>query len=573
MLETATQVILEQRESYQGSDRPICHHRSETITRRLAHLLWLPRFDVTRPYQLLRVRPLGLGVVAGGHATLGYSALEHFLGDLEALRVAAPLGDALMQQYLEVWPVPAEGAFLYLDNRRKVHYSSHSIAAGKISASGRVLGATTQLFLHDAAGHGLHMYSGPGDDHMTRTMVPFVQRFVPLIGREKIRGLVGDQEMRSVALFLALEAMEHLGFVTLGRAPTAKQEAAFEVEGIFVPYLRDAKSGELTHWVAHGHTLLQDRKKDLSFQCEVTLVVDCRGGMPGRLIPVLHTLREEDVPVELPHTVYVGRWENQERVFRDMRVCQNLDANYGQKRAAVPHRPLERKREDLCHKLSTWKKRVETAQGKVLERAEQIEILEEQAQQKQDENQDGITALRQELRQATTPKKRERLVIQRERLSAKGQIQQIRLREKKRRLVAQQRIWQQELIKRQDKQRQVAQAIQQLEERPFYDLDLEKDNLMTYLQIAGENAHRFVQERYFAGTFLEKADETTIVRLVYNRPGWVRQRGPYLLVCLQGYRDPELQAAAAQACRRVNQAQVALPSGQRLRMEMAGERF
>jgi hypothetical protein len=569
VLETATLVILERRESYQGPDRAICHHRPQTITRRLAHLMWLPRFDLIRPYQLCQVRPLGLGLVAAGCPTLGYSALEHFLGDMEALHVAAPLGDALMQRYLEVWPVPVEGAFFYLDNRRKVHYSSHSIAAGKISASGRVLGATTQLFLHDAAGHGLHMHGGPGDAHMTRTLLPFVHRIVPLIGREKVRGIVGDQEMRSVALFLALEAMDTLGFVTLGRTPTPKQEAAFEVEGILVPYLRDAESGKLTHWIAHGHTLLRDRKKGLSFQCEVSLVVDCRAGMPGRLIPVLHNLRQEDVPVELPHTVYVGRWESQERVFRDMRACQNLDANYGQKKEAVSNRPLERKREELHRKLCTCKKRVTTAQRKVQECAEQVKILEEQAQQKQDENQKQITALRQELRQAPTSRRRERLVVQRERLTAKGQIQQIRFQEKRRRLVAQQRTWQQELPKRQSKQSKVVQDLQGLEDRPFYDLDLEKDNLMTYLQIAGENAHRFVQERYFAGTFLEKVDETTMARLVYNRPGWVRRQGQYLFVRLQGYEDPGLQAAAAQACRRVNQAQVALPSGHRLRMEVA----
>jgi hypothetical protein len=569
VLETATQVILEQRATYQGPDRPICHHRPETITRRLTHLMWLPRFDLTRPYQLRRVRPLGLGLVAGGCPTLGYSALEHFLGDLEALRVADSLGNALMRQYLEVWPIPAEGTLFYLDNRRKVHYSSYAIAAGKISASERVLGATTQLFLHDAAGHCLHMHSGPGDDHMTRTLLPFAQCFVALIGREGVRGIVADQEMRSVALFLALEAMDNLGFVTIAPTPTPEQEAAFEVEGIFVPYLRDAENGALTHWVAHAHTLLQDRQKGLSYQCEVTLVVDCRDGLPGRLIPVLHNLREENLAVEIPHAAYVGRWESQERVFRDMRACQNLDANYGFKKVLVPNRRVERKRDKLQRKLHTWEKRMATAQRKVQEYAEQIATLEQRAQQQQDENEEQIIALRQMGQEATTPKQRERLLIQKERLSAKGQIQQIRFRERRRRLVTERRTWQKKLDERQTKRSEVAQALQELEDRPFHDLDLEKDNLMTYLRMAGENAHRFVQEQYFAGTFLEKVDESTMVRLVYNRPGWVRQRGQDLLVRLQGYRNPELQAAAAQACRQVNQAQVALPSGHRLRMEVA----
>jgi hypothetical protein len=572
VLSTATQVILEGRAAYQGSERAICHHRPETITRRLAHLLLLPRFDLVRPYHLRWVRPLGLGLVAGGRATLGYSSLEHFLGDLEALRVAAPLGDALARRYLEVWPIPAGGAFFYLDNRRKVRYSGYPIAAGKISASERILGATTQLFLHDAAGHGLHMHSGPGDDHMTRTLLPLVQHFLALVGQERVRGIVADQEMRSVPLFLALDAMDHLGFVTIGRTPTPEQEAAFEVEGLFLPYLRDPETGELTHWVAHAHTLLQDRKRGLSFQAEVTLVVDCRAGMPGRLIPILHSLRVQDGPVELPHGVYVGRWEGQERVFRDMRACQNLDANYGQKKAAAPNRPQERKREDLRRKLQTRKKQVATAQRKVQEYTERIEALEREAQQKQAENQAKVAALRQASREATTPKQRERLRVQAERLAGEGRVQQVRLQERQRRLVAHQRTWRQKLVERQGKREKVAQALQKLEEdRPFYDFDLEKDDLMTYLRMAGENAHRFVQERYFAGTLLEKVDEATMVRVVYNQPGWVRRQGQYLHVLLQGYADPEVQAAVAQACQRVNQAQVKLPSGHRLRMEVAAE--
>jgi hypothetical protein len=564
-------VILEQRAAYQGPERAICHHRPETITRRLAHLLLLPRFDLVRPCHLRWVRPLGLGLVAGGRDTLSYSTLEHFLGDLEALRVAAPLGDALARRYLEVWPISAEGAFFYLDNRRKVRYSGYPIAAGKISASDRILGATTQLFLHDAAGHGLHLHSGPGDDHMTRTLLPFAQHFVTLVGQERVRGIVADQEMRSVALFLALEAIE-LGFVTIGRTPTLEQEAAFEVEGLFVPYLRDPESGELTHWVAHAHTLLRDRPRGLSFQAEVTLVVDCRAGMPGRLIPVLHSLRAQDVPVELPHGVYVGRWEGQERVFRDMRACQNLDANYGQKKIAVPNRPQERKQEDLRCKLRTREKQVATAQRKVREYTERIEVLEQETQQKQTENQAEVATLRQEGREAATPKQRERLLVRAERLAAKGEVQQVRFQERRRRLVAHRRTWQQKLEERQGKREKMAQALQELEEdRPFYDFDLEKDNLMTYLRMAGENAHRFVQEQYFAGTLLETGDEATMVRVVYNQPGWVRRQGQYLHVLLQGYSDPEVQAAVAQACQQVNQAQVELPSGYRLRMEVAAK--
>ena len=43
------------------------------------------------------------------------------------------------------------------------------------------------------------------------------------------------------------------------------------------------------------------------------------------------------------------------------------------------------------------------------------------------------------------------------------------------------------------------------------------------------------------------------------------------LALLQGYADPDLQAAVALACRRVNEAQIELVSGHRLRMELAPE--
>jgi len=570
VLSTATQVVLSQRTTYQGAERAIQHHQPETITRRLAHLSLLPRFDVVRPYQLRQVRPLGLGLVAGGRPTLGYSSLEHFLGDLEALRVAAPVGDALAQRYLELWPVAAESAFFYLDNRRKVRYSGYPTAAGKVSASDRILGGTTQLFVHDGAGHGLHVHSGPADDHMTRTLRPFVQHFVALVGQERVRGIVADQEMRSVALFLALET-ESVGFVTVSRTPTPKQEAAFEVAGVFVPYLRDPQSGELTHWVAHAHTLLQDRKNGLSFQAEVSLVVDTRAGLPGRLIPILHSLRAADVPVDLPHRVYVGRWEGQERVFRDMRACQNLDAHYGQKRVAVPNRRQEREREVLCQQRGRLEKQVATAQGRVQTYTEQLEVLGQEVQRKQADSEAQVAAVRQEGREAPSPKQREQLLVQAERLAAQGQVQQVRLREKRRRLVAQQRTWQQTLAEREGRLAAVAQTLREVEDRPFYDFDLEKDDLMTYLRVAGENAHRFVQERYFTGTWLEKVDEATMVRVVYNQPGWVWREGQDVHVLLQGYRDPDVQSAVAQACQRVNQAQIELVSGRRLRMEVSAK--
>lgn len=267
----------------------------------------------------------------------------------------------------------------------------------------------------------------------------------------------------------------------------------------------------------------------------------------------------------------MGPWENQERAFRDLCACQNLDAHSGQKKVVVPHRGQERKRQAWQRQQQAQAKQVATAQRKVQEYAERIRALEEEARRQQEETQAQVQALRQESREAALPKQRERLLAQAERRAAQGRVQQVRWRESRRRLVAQQHSWQQKWAKGQDELARGAQAAPRWEEPSFYDFDLEKDDLMTALRTASENAHRFVQEHYFTGTFLEPVDEGTMVRVIYNQPGWIQRRGPLLHVQLQGYRDPDAQAAVVQACQQVNQAQVELPSGYRLHMEVAAK--
>jgi hypothetical protein len=356
--------------------------------------------------------------------------------------------------------------------------------------------------------------------------------------------------------------------VTIGRTPTAAQETAFAVEGLFLPYLRDPQSGEITHWVAHAHTALRDRPRGLSFPAEVTLVLDCRVGLPGRLIPILHHWRNSPGPVELLHTVYVGHWEGQERVFRDMCACQNLDAHYGQKKVAVPNRRQERQRQTGQRQQQAVAKRLATARRKVEDYTRRRTDLKEETRQQRTATQKEVQALRQASREAPTAKQREKLLVQAERRAAQGRMQQLRQQQKQRRWKAQQQAWERKLASPPAPAELVLPLPQTEEDPPFYDFDLEKDDLMTYLRMAGENAHRFVQEQYFAGTFLEKVDEETMVRVIYHQPGWIQQRPSSLQIQLQGYRDPKMQAAVVQACHRVNQAQVQLPSGHRLHMEV-----
>jgi flagellar biosynthesis GTPase FlhF len=251
-----------------------------------------------------------------------------------------------------------------------------------------------------------------------------------------------------------------------------------------------------------------------------------------------------------------------------MCACQNLDAPYGQKKVAVPNRRCERQRQAGQRQQQAQDKRLATARCKVQEYAQRLAALEQEARQQREDSQAEVQALRQASRKVSTAKQREKLLVQAERRAAQGRMQQLRQQQKRRRWVAQQRAWERKLAAPPAPPELVLPRPQAEEDPPFYDFDLEKDDLMTYLRMAGENAHRFAQEQYFAGTFPEKVDEETMVRVIYHQPGWVQRRGSCLQVQLQGYRDPEVQAAVLQACQRVNQAQVQLPSGHRLHMEV-----
>jgi flagellar biosynthesis GTPase FlhF len=251
-----------------------------------------------------------------------------------------------------------------------------------------------------------------------------------------------------------------------------------------------------------------------------------------------------------------------------MCACQNLDAHYGQKKIAVPNRRQERQRQAGQRQQQAQAKRVATARRKIEDYTQRLTDWEEQVRQQRATTQTEVQALRQASQEAATAKQREKLLVQAERRAAQGRMQQLRQQQKQRRWQAQQRAWERKLAELLAPSKPVLSPPPRVEDPPFYDFDLEKDDLMTYLRLAGENAHRFVQEHYFAATLLEKVDEETMVRVIYHQPGWIQRRNSSLQVQLQGYRDPKVQAAVVQACHFVNQAQVQLPSGHRLHMEV-----
>jgi hypothetical protein len=113
-------------------------------------------------------------------------------------------------------------------------------------------------------------------------------------------------------------------------------------------------------------------------------------------------------------------------------------------------------------------------------------------------------------------------------------------------------------------QREVLRALEDLavKERPMYELDHRKDQVMTVCKVALTNLAMWVRDRYFPTTYAH----ATWQRLApFLRLSGRVIRGPATVqVELRPFNDRQLNRDLAEVCARVNQLQAALPDGRRL---------
>src|SRR3989304_874922 len=147
--------------------------RSETIKKKVETLLYLPMFNMQKPYHLLKYHKRGLGIVTGSGNRYSYYTADIFLCDIEKLEIAQSIGDALARCYLEALCIEIEledGSYFYIDGHAKHVWSSKNIPKAFFTTLKRAERGLHQYFIHSTKGDPLILLTCPGDSRLPGVM-------------------------------------------------------------------------------------------------------------------------------------------------------------------------------------------------------------------------------------------------------------------------------------------------------------------------------------------------------------------------------------------------------------------
>lgn len=531
------------------------HHNSAAVISQYNQTLaFYPFFkDMQRPIHLSSYNNDDLGLLSGSNHTYQYATVDRYLRELTHLRMSAPVGDALAQCYWQQWcqhGAWSEQHVFYLDAHEKIVWTRKRGPVGFVSARHEVQACLKQFYIHTGKGHVLYCETQPCDLHVSEHLVVMLNHFEAAIGYPVVHVIVVDREGLSTEVILALLSAKK-AIVTLLRANQYAGEADFERRTRFLK-LKDPRTGLTTHRVADADWWLTD---EIKVRCGLLYPLD----QPEHLVVVLTTVNRHRAPdIRLPVMWYLARWEAQENSFRAMEAFVQIHLNFGlNAKRQVPDRRIATQIAELTQHVQAVETKLERKQEQYTEVQDRIENQLADYDKK-------LTAFHQ---RSINPRRH----------TSKDAKQQTALADYQQRYHAR-------LVKRLREQHQLEEAIEQHQiehtkvvaqlatidpQAMFFEIDAEKDQLMTHLRIAVYNSALFAREQYFASTY-QHARPVTLWRLFFSQDGYYQETEECVWITLKPFRDPQLQQAALEACQRFNERRIRLQSGKWLQMTIVG---
>jgi hypothetical protein len=262
-------------------------------------------------------------------------------------------------------------------------------------------------------------------------------------------------------------------------------------------------------------------------------------------------------PVGLP-TTYRRRWNCQENPIKELVNGANLNQNYGYRQHPVPNRTALHQQAKLQERVAVIERQLATNQNRLEQQQQRQETWTARYTQQWQDLQDQRIARQAEREQRQAAGQPVRRVTQQ--IARLEQRQQTLTTNHEQRL---QRIRCQDvppLLKRRAAleteltQRQAAVTAVDVD-RPMFERDLAKDQIMTDWQGLLANLHHWSRDRYFPPAWQALQLETA-TKLIYNKPGRVVQTAERIEVTLKAYDYRPEQAAAEAACAQFNTRQI-----------------
>ena len=541
---------------------------------KLVHLIFLPLLEATRPWQLRYA--LGDGLVGVCRIAYRFDTINRALGELKHLH----LGDALRQTLCRSWvrTLVESGAplHIYVDAHLKPHWTHLCMPCGHLPLLDRVMPCTRQVIVTNPQGYVWEILDRVGDAALSQEL-PGLEQELESLTRHPVTLTVVDREANSLELAQIYAKSDHFALLTLLDDPVSADlqvgtpafADVFRLSGRWQPLAPQPGRALAPATWAPGRAATDDPRVFWLVQDEVHRTLRAVYALSQPLAdcaPDLDPLLRGSGARE----VYQQRWTATENVIREMVGGDNLNANYGYARHAVPNRLRQHQAEEAQaqrttteNQLATNRRQLETLTAQHAEREQTLaEQLADLATIHREREVQGKA--RQQASQSTR-----RVEQQLAHLDREAQTLTTRHARRTTRFEAQTR----DLTERQADlatklaQRQAALAAIDLTE-PMFERDLEKDQIMADFQAAFLNAHRWCCNHYFTSEWSHLELETAIAR-IYRQRGRVAYSAQRVDVTLAafGYRAEHELAEAA--CARFNAARVHDAAGRLIVMAVA----
>lgn len=494
-----------------------------------------------RPYHLKSYNASDLVALTG--QSYAFATLDDHVRDAMTLHLAGPMGDALARQYYRTWyhspTAPQESLepyVFYLDAHEKPVFSKKPVPVGRVK--GQPGPCLRQVFLHGRRGHTLYCRTYPGDVKLSKVAQEVITDFEKALGHKAIYVVVIDREGMSIPLFREL-AVIGVYIVTLLKSNQYTDKKDF-VDLRQPQDFVDERTHQITHTVSQGYLPTENG----CIRCAVATDLG-----KDRLVVFATTVPEELQPDILGIARwYLARWSAQENVFRYLVEFVDLDINFGiTKKTSVVNRQVHRKIEALEGRVAAQKRRLHTKHQQLLMLQEKI------ARVKERQAIEMAKLSGKHLQARGTPARQEKHQRYSERLATYA-VQEAGL-----------------LQKIDDHQRTIAKLESKRaslhEETPLYEVDTEKDQIMTHVKVALANSALYAREHYF-GEKYGRALPQTLHRIFFGQGGYVKESANQIHVTLDAYRDPVLQADVQAACKTFNRRQIRTFDGKLIRMSV-----
>lgn len=542
---------------------------------KIVHLIFLPVLDATRPWQLRYT--LGTGLLGVCQTAYRFETIQRTLSELSHAQLGTPLRYGLGRVWVKTLVGSERPLHLYIDAHLKPHWTHIFMPCGHVAMLNRVMPCTRQIMVTTPQGYVLEILDRVGDAHLSHDL-PGIEQELERVTRHAVTLTIVDREANSVELAQNYAQSDHFALLTLLDDSVAAglvlgtPEAAqiFRLTGRWQSLT--AEPGASLAPAVWGPAR-QDPEDPRVFWLVREDATDQLRAVYSLSQPVADCT--PDVAAVLQGSgarrVYRARWPAMEGVIREMVAGANLNENYGYDFYEVPNRLRQRQFAEAealvgvtAKQLNHVQEQIAQTQTQLTERvetltAQQAELTQAQIKgcaEQQARQQAGQPTRRVEQQLDALERHTQTLAERAVRLSARAETGPLA------KLNARRGELEVKLAERQT-------TLQTIDlTQPMFERDLEKDQIMTDLQAALLNAHRWCGEHYFSGAWSRLELETATAR-IYRQRGHVVYTDDQVAVTLAMFADRAEQGLAEAACLKFNAAQVQDAAGRLIVMGVA----